>query len=231
MPCFAVGIKWCGHHPDAPVLVEGDVSALVQSNTLLADTDAAILDTMHSYATVLFCPVKSRHVGSSMFYAALGSDPTVPQTVARFVLLQVLRNWSGSVWAARDCVSAPWRMFSRLPRKETVMAVIFRSLSSVFQRVSVQALWVEAQHDSLCADVLSRLNAHAHAMGRLGARRQARNELPLATHVHGMLALFFQGALVHALAAMVTKLYNMIVLDSVGSPLLRRPAPWCGREI
>ena len=103
------------------VLVEGDVSVLLQSNTLIAASDVVILDTVHSCAAVLFCPVTSRHVGSSMSYAALDSDPVVLETMARLLLLHVLRDWSGSVWAAKDCVSALWCMLSRLPRKETVM--------------------------------------------------------------------------------------------------------------
>ena len=112
---LSVGVIPSDTHPDAPVLVEGDVSALLQSNTLIAAPDAAIFGQVHSCAAVLFCPVTSRRVGFSMSCAALDSDPMVPETMARLLLLHVLRNWSGSVWAAIDCASALWRMFSRLP--------------------------------------------------------------------------------------------------------------------
>ena len=94
------------------------------------------------------------------------------------------------------------------------MAAIFRSLSPILQQIQVQNLWVEAQHDSQSEDVLGLLNAQAHAMARAKARKESHHEVPLAAHLGGRLALFYQGALVDAPASMTTDLYEMIVQGS-----------------
>ena len=217
-------------HPDAPIQVEGDVSTLLLLDSLVAATDAAIFGRVHSCAVVPYCPTTSRRVGFSMSYSVLDGEPVVPETMAR-LLLHVLRDWFGSLWAAAHCVSALWRMFTRLPRKETIMAAVFRSLAYVFQQVQLHELWVEAQHDSHSTDVLSQLNASAHASARGGVQRQAHHEVPLVAHLRGRLALFYQGALVHTPASVATDLYDLILLDSVRSFPLQPSATWCGHAI
>ena len=111
------------------------------------------------------------------------------------------------------------------------MAAIFCSLSPVLQQIQVQELWVEAQQDSESEDLLNLLNAQAHAMARTGACKQSQHEVPLAAHLGGRLALFYQGALVHALASMTTDLYEMIVQGSTDTATQRPAAIWCGRIV
>ena len=75
-----------------------------------------------------------------MSYAALDREPVVLETMARLVLLHVLWNWSGRIWAVIGCVFALWRMYTRLPRKETIMAAIFPRLASVLRQVQIHEL-------------------------------------------------------------------------------------------
>ena len=158
-----------------------------QLHTPVAVTDAAIFGRIHSCAVVVYCPATLRRVGFSMYYEALDCEPVVPETMARLLLLHVLWNWCGQVWVAADCVSTLLRIYTRMPRKETIMGAIFRSLASVLRQVHIQELWVEARS----MDVLSLLNAQAHTMARAGARQQSHHEVPLAAHLCGRLALFY----------------------------------------
>ena len=79
-------------HPQAPIHVEGDVTALLQSDTSVAAIDAAIFDRIHSCAVILYSPDTLCRVRFSMSYAALDCDPAVSETMARLLLLHVLRD-------------------------------------------------------------------------------------------------------------------------------------------
>ena len=141
---LSVAVLPSDKHLEAPRHVEGDVMALLQSDTLVAAIDAAMFDRIHSCAVILYNIDTQSRVGFSMSYAVLDSEPAVSETMARLLLWHALRNWSSRLWAATYCASALWRMYTRLPRKETIMAAIFRSLAPVLQQVQVHELWVEA---------------------------------------------------------------------------------------
>ena len=159
---LSVAILPSSTHPDVPVQVEGDMDTLLQTDTPITVTNAAIFDYAHSCAVVLYSPATQQQVGCSMSYAALDQEPVVLETMARLLLLHVLREWIAQLWPALDCVSALWRMYTKLPHKDTAMASIFHHLSFVFQGVRMRELWVEAKHDSQSQDFLSHLNAQAH---------------------------------------------------------------------
>ena len=66
-------------------------------------------------------------------------------------------------------------------------------------------------------------------MVRAGARKQSNHKVPPVAHLTHRLALFYQGALVHAPASMTTDLYGMIFQGSIDAAPHRPAATWCGR--
>ena len=97
-------------------------------------------------------------------------------------------------------------MFNHLPHKETAMCVVFRQLASVFNTVRFRELWVEAQHDSQGGDVLSLLNAQAHAYACARVPCVVPGTVQLGEYLSGRLALFFHGQLILCPSSVVIEL-------------------------
>ena len=125
----------------------GDLRACLRSPELVAVTDASIKGCVHACDLVLYAPAVPAMACCALSYRAHDQDPMYPETGARLLMLHVLADWVGVLWLAWDCVSALWRMFTMLPRKETILSTIFRSLSYVLQCITLRELWLlGAQH-------------------------------------------------------------------------------------
>ena len=93
-------------HPKTAIHVECDVTALSQSNTLVAGTNAATIDRPHSCTVILLNPGTLCRVGFRMSLAAFDRDAATSETMALLLLLHMLADWSGRQWSATGCVSA-----------------------------------------------------------------------------------------------------------------------------
>ena len=182
---------------DCPPLkhtARGDLRACLHSPEVVAVTDASIKGRVHACAGVLYVPAIPAMACCALSYRAHHQDPVYPETMARLLLLHILADWVGVPWLACDCVYAIWRMFTVLPRKETILSAIFRSLSHVLQRITLRELWLPAEHNTGWTDTLSGL--HSTAWARASVDPGAG--VPLSGHLIGRLVLFCRGALLVA---------------------------------
>ena len=169
---------------------------------------------MHACAVVLFALAVPAMACCALAYRAHDWDLVYPETMARLLLMHVLADWVGVLWLACDCVSAPLRMFTVLPRKETILSSVFRSLSHVLQRVTLRELWLPAEHNTKWTDTLSGLQARAHSIAWSGASVDPGAGVPLSGQLIGRLVLFYRGALVLAPHRYLDVVYQAVVSAS-----------------
>lgn len=60
-----------------------------------------------------------------MAYMAVDTEPVVPETMARYLVIYVLWGWTGQLNMAVDSASALWWTYTSLPMKDTVRSFIF----------------------------------------------------------------------------------------------------------
>ena len=108
-----------------------------------------------------------------MAYCAMDAEPVVPETMARYMVIDVLWGWTGQLHMASDSASAMWRKYTSMPMKDTVLSLVFRHFAAEIASKHIVEYWHRAQHTTQGTDWLARLNAGAHTAAQ-GALRRSR---------------------------------------------------------
>ena len=140
------------------VTIEGDVTALRQEKSITASTDGALHGYKHACGAILTSVRTGIKVRVSMAYLAVDTEPIVPETMARYLVIYVLWGWTGQLNMAADSASALWRRYTSLPMKDTVLLLIFRHFAAEIASKHIEEYWHRAQHTMHGTDRLAGLN-------------------------------------------------------------------------
>ena len=163
----------------AKLHLEGDLKRCWDFEELLLVPDGSQTGTRVGAGFLLWHPDAGILLRGWMGVEVLAGHSTDGEWLARLLGVYVLDGWKGRLLTIPDSTSALTKGSTAAPRRQTVLAVLYRALRPPQYPSMRLEFWLPAQHDTQSAEVVALLNKEADILARRGAQCAIPLTVPL----------------------------------------------------